>query len=180
MRPFSILILLCILASTASAQSKDGLAELRWLVGDWKGAGQGDPGTSTSKRRIESFLNNRYLRVSGRSVYPKQATNPNGEIHEELDLWSFDVARSALILRQFDTLGFVVTYALDKAASSKDRWVLVGEHLENVPKGWRARYIYSRKGDDAYEEVLELDADGKGFKPYVTNQFLRVRTPSVP
>jgi hypothetical protein len=43
-----------------------------------------------------------------------------------------------------------------------------------VPKGWRARYIITRKSDDEYHEVLELDPDGKGFKPYVTNRFLRV------
>jgi hypothetical protein len=28
-----------------------------------------------------------------------------------------------------------------------------------------------------YHEVLELDTDGKGFKPYVTNRFLKVQPP---
>jgi hypothetical protein len=34
--------------------------------------------------------------------------------------------------------------------------------------------IYTRLSANEYHEVLELDADGKGFKPYVTNQFLKV------
>jgi len=100
--------------------------------------------------------------------------DPKGEIHAQLDLWSFDKARGSIVLRQFDTLGFVTTYILDKAGSGPDRWVLIAESLENVPKGWKARYVFTRKSDDEYHEMLELDPDGKGFQPYVTNRFLRV------
>jgi hypothetical protein len=165
---------LWFLASPASAQTQEGLAEMRWLVGDWKGKGEGDPGTSTSERHTEAILDNHYLRVNGRSVYPKQERNPKGEIHAEIDMWSYDRTRKTIVLRQFDTLGFVSTYVLDRAASAPDRWVLNAEHLENVPKGWRARYTYTRKSPAEYEEMLELDPDGKGFKPYVTNRFLKV------
>jgi hypothetical protein len=169
----SLFVALGAIASAAQPQV-DGLAELRWLVGEWRGVGQGDPGSSGSERRIDSFLDGKYLRAQGRSVYPKQEKNPKGEVHEELDLWSYDRARSTIVLRQFDTLGFVGTYVLDKAASAPDRWVLTAESLENVPTGWKARYIITRKADDEYHEVLELDPDGKGFKPYVTNRFLKI------
>jgi len=175
MRPFLVsLAAVCAMAASAAQPQLDGLAELRWLVGEWRGVGQGDPGTSGSERHIDAFLEDKYLRAQGRSVYPKQEKNPKGEIHEELDLWSYDRARSVLVLRQFDTLGFVGTYVLDKAASSPDRWVLTAESLENVPKGWKARYTITRKADDEYHEVLELDPDGRGFQPYVTNRFLKV------
>lgn len=160
-----------LLLSTVSAQTPDGLAEMRWLIGDWKGKGEGDPGISTSERHTEAILDNHYLRVNGRSVYPKQERNPKGEIHAEIDIWSYDRTRKMIVLRQFDTLGFVTTYILDKTASTANRWVLNAEHLENVPQGWRARYTYTRLSPTEYEEVLELDSDGKGFKPYVTNRF---------
>ena len=171
-------VVLASLAATASAAQPqvDGLAELRWLVGEWRGTGQGDPGTSGSERHIDSFLEGKYLRAKGRSVYPRQEKNPKGEIHEELDMWSYDRARSAIVLRQFDTLGFVCTYVQDKAASATDRWVFNAESLENVPKGWKARYTITRKADDEYHEVLELDPDGKGFQPYVTNRFLKIES----
>jgi hypothetical protein len=164
-----------LLASTHAAEPKvDGLAELKWLVGEWRGVGQGDPGTSGSERHVDSYLDGKYLRAQGRSVYPKQEKNPKGEIHAELDLWSYDKARNSIVLRQFDTLGFVVTYVIDKPASGPDRWVLVAESLENVPKGWKARYVITRKSQDEYHETLELDPDGKGFQPYVSNRFLKV------
>jgi hypothetical protein len=172
------LLFASLLAGAASAQSTtDGLAELRWLIGDWRGVGQGEPGTSGSERHNDSFLDGRYIRASGTSVYPKQEKNPSGEVHEQLDLWSYDRARSSVILRTFDTLGFACTYVLDRAASSADRWVLTAESLENVPKGLKARYIYTRPSENEYHEALELDTDGKGFKPYVTNRFLKVQPP---
>ncbi|HXS89793.1 MAG TPA: hypothetical protein VN705_10620 [Steroidobacteraceae bacterium] len=176
LRSIAGLLLSCLIGGAASAQSTDGLAELRWLIGEWRGVGQGDPGTSGSERHNDSFLGGRYIRASGTSVYPKQEKNPSGEVHEQLDLWSYDRARSSVILRTFDTLGFTCTYVLDRAASSADRWVLNGESLENVPKGMKARYIYTRPSENEYHEVLELDTDGKGFKPYVTNRFLKVQS----
>jgi hypothetical protein len=174
-RPVTTAFLLALSPLLGAAEPKvDGLAELRWLIGEWRGVGEGDPGTSGSERHVDSFLDGQFIRATGRSVYPKQDKNPKGEIHEELDVWSFDRARSVIVLRQFDTLGFVGTYVLDKASSTADRWVLTAESLENVPKGWKARYTITRKSSDEYHEQLELDPDGKGFKPYVKNRFLKI------
>lgn len=50
------LLLSCLIAGSASAQSTDGLAELRWLIGERRGVGQGDPGTSGSERHNDSIL----------------------------------------------------------------------------------------------------------------------------
>ena len=170
----SVCAFLCATVAGAAEPAKDGLAELRWMQGEWRGVGEGDPGTSGSERHVDSYLGNKYIRATGRSVYPKQDKSPKGEVHEQLNLWSFDRARSVIVMREFDTLGFVCTYVLDKAASAPDRWVLVAESLENVPKGWKARYVITRKAEDEYHEMLELDPDGKGFQPYVTNRFLKL------
>lgn len=157
-----------------AAEPVADLKELQWLIGDWRGLGEGEPGRSASERHAELALDGHFVSVQGRSVYPKQDRNPNGEVHGEIDLWSYDRSRKTLVLRQFDTLGFVGTYVLDKAASSANKWVLVAESLENVPQGWRARYTYTLKAPNEYHEMLELDADGKGFTPYLSNRFLKV------
>lgn len=170
----SVCALICAATAVAAEPAKDGLAELRWMEGDWRGIGEGDPGTSGSERHVDSYLGNKYIRATGLSVYPKQEKNPKGEVHSQLNLWSFDRARGAIVMREFDTLGFVCTYVLDKAASAPDRWVVVAESLENVPKGWKARYVITRMSADEYHELLELDPDGKGFQPYVTNRFLKL------
>jgi hypothetical protein len=79
--------------------------------------------------------------------------NPKGEVNSQLNIWSFDRARSVIVMREFDTLGFGGTYVQDKAASAPDRCLLVSESLELTP-------------------------DGKGFKPYVTNRLLKSPSPT--
>lgn len=174
LRATCITLLIVFPAAAAAAEPVQGLRDLQWLIGDWRGLGEGQPGRSAVERHAELALGGHFVRVEGRSVYPKQEANPKGDIHGEIDVWSYDRARQTLILRQFDTLGFVGTYVLDKSSSSAGKWVLLGESLENVPKGWKARYTFTLLAPNEYHEMLELDADGKGFKPYVTNRFLRI------
>jgi len=161
------------ISSSVQAAEPAGLSRLSWLIGDWAGEGKGEPGSSNSERHATLVLEGRFLRVEGRSLYARQPANPKGELHVQTDMWGYDRERKALTLRQFDSLGFASMYVLDNTASSSTRWVLNAEQLENVPKGWRARYVYSLISATVYEETLELDTDGKGFKPYVSNRFMK-------
>jgi hypothetical protein len=171
---FILLAMISVALSTASAQAPaaDRLAPVAWLVGQWEGVGEGQPGTSSSTRQAERLHGNRFLLVRGRSVYPKQESNRSGDVHGQVDIWSFDRARDLLVLRQFDTLGFVSTYVQDRAASVDGRIVLVSEQMENVPAGWRARYTFTRPAPDEYHELFELDS-GSGYERYVFNRLLR-------
>jgi len=77
MRWISSLAVILFVAGVQAVEPKaDGLAELRWLVGEWRGVGQGDPGTSGSERHMDSYLDGKYIRSQGRSVYPKQEKTP--------------------------------------------------------------------------------------------------------
>lgn len=162
-------------APVGMAQQADLLAPVASLVGDWTGVGEGEPGTSAAKRHAERVHGGPFIRVEGRSVYPKQEKNKAGEVHTSTDVWSYDKARKAIMLRQFDSLGFASTYAQDKAASRDGHIVLVSEHLENVPPGWKARYTYDLISAEEYREHFELDPDGKGFRTYVLGRYLRDR-----
>jgi hypothetical protein len=177
MKPvFPILIVLLVLASGAASAREgqaDRLAAISWLAGDWAGVGEGHPGASSGTRRAGRVENGHFIKVEGRSVYPKQEKNESGEIHSSIDLWSFDRKRNLLVMRQFDSLGFVSTFAQDRAASTGGRIVLVSEHIENVPAGWKTRYTYTYRAPNEYHELFELDT-GKGLEPYVSSRFLRI------
>jgi len=171
------LILILFAASTAAPSPaqhgrEDRLAAIAWLSGHWTGVGEGRPGSSTSTRHAGRIQSDRFIRVEGRSVYPRQEGNSAGETHSSLDVWSFDRRRNLLVLRQFDSLGFVSTYVQDRAASRNGRIVLNSEQFENVPAGWRGRYTYEHPSANEYRELFELDT-GNGFEPYVANRFLR-------
>ena len=174
-RALVVIVITCTCAVTAGEPEKlDALAKIAWLKGDWAGVGEGEPGTSATERHVRCALGCRYLRINARSVYPRQDKNVKGEIHHSLDMWSFDRKRNKLVLRTFDNLGFTTTYAEDTEATSESRLVMVAEHLENVPAGWQARYTYTFVPPDEYQELFELDPNGKGFQTYVFNRFLRV------
>ena len=170
------LAFLCAMApDRASAAARpDRLAAIAWLVGEWTGTGEGQPGTSTSIRRAEQIHGARFIRVEARSEYAPQGGNPTGEIHTSTDIWSFDRRRNLLVMRQFDSLGFASTYVQDPAASTDGRIVLVSEHFENVPAGWRSRYTYEHAAPNAYRELFELDS-GQGYVRYVSSSLIRAR-----
>jgi hypothetical protein len=166
-------LLLATMPAMAAAAKPDGLAPIAKLIGDWTGVSEGEPGTAATTRHATRAQNDHFVFVEGRSVYPKQDKNKSGEIHTQLDVWSYDKARKLIVLRQFDSLGFASTYVQDKAASINGKFVLVSEHLENVPAGLKARYTFEFKGTDEYHELFELDENGKGFQTYVSGRFLR-------
>jgi hypothetical protein len=177
MSKFSPLVVLFLVLSAGVASARDAkndkLAAISWLVGDWAGVSEGQPGVSASSRHAKRVHNGKFIMIEGRSVYPKQEKNKSGEVHTSTDIWSFDKQRNLIVMRQFDNLGFVSTYVQDRAASKDGRLVLVSEHLENVPKGWKARYTYSYNAPNEYHERFELDS-GKGFELYVLGSRLRV------
>jgi hypothetical protein len=175
MRLILLVCLIPVLLASCAAQAQprqDRLAAVAWIAGDWTGAGEGQPGRSTSERHAVRIQNDHFIQVDGRSVYVPQAGNPDGETHSQIDFWSFDRQRGLLVLRQFDSLGFVSTYVQDAEASTGGRLVLVSEHLQNVPAGMRARYTYEHPSENEYRELFELDM-GRGFETYVSNRFVR-------
>lgn len=178
LRALTFAVLLLGPAPSLAQQTRtDGLAPVAQLVGDWTGVGEGQPGTSAATRHAVRVHDGRYIRIEGRSVYPKQEKNKSGEVHTSTDVWSYDRARKLIVLRQFDNLGFVSTYVQDVAASRDGHVVLVSEHIENVPTGWKARYTYDFVSAEDYREHFELDPDGKGFRTYVLGRYLRNKTP---
>ena len=164
------------LAALAQTAAPDPLAPVSQLVGDWTGVGEGEPGVSAATRHAARVQNGRFVMVERRSVYPKQDQNKSGEVHTSIDIWSYDRARKVIVLRQFDSLGFVSTYVQDRAAGTDRRIVMVSEQMENVPRGLKARYTYEFVAPDEYRERFELDPDGKGLKTYVFGRYLRDRT----
>jgi hypothetical protein len=177
---FLLCLVPLLLSSCASAQAQprqDRLAAVAWVVGDWTGTGEGQPGRSTSERHAARIQSDHFIQISGRSIYLPQPANTDGETHTQLDIWSYDRQRQVLVMRQFDSLGFASTYVQDVAASVGGRIVMVSESLENVPAGWRARYTFEHPSANEYHELFELDM-GRGFETYVSNRFVRSEAPS--
>lgn len=164
-----------VAAQQSPARKPSALQPLAFLIGDWTGSSDGQPGRGSGRRHYEFVLRGQYIQSSNRIVYPPQAKNPQGETHEDVGMFSFDSRRKVLVLRQFHVEGFVNEYA---ARPSPDGTTLVfeSERIENIPDGWRARETYRPVGTDEFEEIFELAAPGNDYQLYSRSRWKRVRT----
>ena len=148
---------------------------VRFLAGRWQGTGEGRWGHSTVERRYEFVLDGTYLFARNTSVYPPQEKNPEGEVHSDWSIFSYDKGRKTFVLRQFHDEAFVNRYVLEDPPDGAKTLVFSTEHIENFIPGWRARETYRILGGDAFEETFELAPPDGEFKAYVTNRFERLQ-----
>ncbi len=151
--------------SSSKPAGADPWEPVRRLVGTWQGKNTGQAGDGTSERTYRFEFDGTFLAVRNRAVYPPQAKNAKGEVHQDLGVFSYDKTRKKLVLRQFHSEGFVNQY-VGEVASDGTTLVFETEAIENIPTGWRARETYRFAGPDDVVEVFELAAPGKPFELY--------------
>jgi hypothetical protein len=167
------LVVLPRASSTQETDAESPWQQLQFLVGDWVGEGEGRWGHSTLERSYEFVLNNQFLRGTGKSTYAPQEKNPEGEVHVNWDIISYDTDRETFILRQFHDEAFVNTYALVDVSMDSRSLFFESEHIENFIAGWRARETYHILGPDEFTETFELASAEGEFEVLVTNHFTR-------
>lgn len=152
-----------------AAQPSDPFQEVAFLIGQWEGTSEGQPGNGTVRRDYERVLHGKFIRVQNTSTYAPQPKNPKGEVHHDVGYFSRDGARKRLMLRQFHGEGFVNQYVQEPGTL-----VFVSEAIENIPSGYRARETYVSLGPDVFEETFELAEPGKNWEIYSRAKFRRV------
>jgi len=164
--------LICSALLVAQTQGQaDVWKAVRFLAGSWEGDAKGEPGTGKTWREYRFVLNDKFLEVRNKSVYPVQPKNPKGETHEDWGMISFDRTRKKLVLRQFHIEGFVNQYLAEPADGAP--LVFQSEAIENIPAGFRARETYTITGPNEFVERFELAEPGKEFAIYSETRFRR-------
>jgi len=168
----TLLLLPCLVV--AQEESKpDPFEPIRFFVGEWEGHETGAAGVGQGTRSYEFVIKDKFLHVKNRSEFPPQEKNPEGEVHEDWGFFSYDQFRQILVLRQFHGEGYVNQYTLDSLSEDGNTIVFITEAIENVPEGFRARYIFTREGDDVFVEKFDLASPGKEFSPMIENRWTR-------
>ena len=133
----SMLLGLLLLTGTPEAQAETALSPwsaIQFMVGEWEGESDGQPGKGTVKRSYRFVLGGKFLHEQNVSTYPPQPKNEKGEVHEHWSFFSHDRARHTLVLRQFHQEGFVNQFAM-APVTAWGALVFESEALENVPAG---------------------------------------------
>lgn len=175
-RNAAVALFLLVMTGTASGAGKGDAespwAPIRFLVGDWEGESEGQPGKGTVKRTYRFVLGDKFLHERNVSNYPPQPKNEKGEVHEHWSFFSHDRARRTLVFRQFHQEGFVNQYVM-AAGSPAGTVVFETEALENIPSGWKARETYETVSPDEFVETFELAQGGGGWELYSRARFKR-------
>jgi hypothetical protein len=173
-----VALALCLLLQASPAEPPkpvaDPWAPVRFMLGEWTGESEGEPGKGTVSRTYRFVLQDKFIREENVSTYPPQPKNEKGEVHEHWSFVSYDRARCALVLRQFHQEGFVNQYVL-RPKDGQGPLVFESEALENVPPGWKARESYRIVSPDEFVETFEIAPDGQTFSVYSQARFRRRR-----
>ncbi len=146
---------------------------LNYFLGAWEGIGEGKWGNSTVEREYQLVLGSSYIIGKNKSVYEPQDKNPNGEIHQNWDIFSYDISREKIVLRQFHDEKFVNQYVAESISTDGKYIEFITENIENFSKGWRAKETYKIIDENEFIEKFYLSAPDKEFKLFVTNSFKR-------
>ncbi|HWA35353.1 MAG TPA: hypothetical protein VG737_14535 [Cyclobacteriaceae bacterium] len=166
MRKICFFILL--LPGFLQAQSKPDSTwnPVRFFIGHWTGASDGEPGKGSCVRSYQFVLNNQFIVVRNKATYPPQEKNPKGEVHEDVGYISFDRKEKVFVLRQFHKEGFVNEYKQESISADGKTISFLSYAIENIPIGWRARETYKIQSADQFLEIFELAEPGKEFQVY--------------
>jgi hypothetical protein len=163
-RDFLFVFLLSGILYPQTNEHQSVLEPFRYFVGSWEGSAKGRPGLGKVEREYEFIFHDKFLQVKGKTVYEPQDKNPEGEVHEEWGVFSYDLNRKKFVLRQINVEGIANQYVLDSLAFDENKIVFVSESIENFFDGWRARETYKILGQDEFVEVFELAPPGKDFR----------------
>lgn len=166
----ALIILIPTLASAQMSKSDSLWLPLKPLIGKWKGSGEGPDGKGDYERTYQFVLNNKYIEVKNKAVYPATKEKPKGYTHEDYGIISYDKGRKKFVFRQFHSEGFVNQYVLESIAPDGGTITFVTESIENIPSGWRGRETYHVSATELTED-FQLAEPNKDFEPYTKAQF---------
>jgi hypothetical protein len=154
--------------------SSDIWTPLHGLLGTWEGEASGHPGKGRQERRYELILRGRFLMGTNKTVWQPTRENVEGEVHEDLTIFSFDRRANRFHMRAFYVEGFFSDYECREIADGGTTFVFVADAVENGPVGMRARETLRLSGDDRLSSTFEIAMPGKDFAVY-TEEILRRR-----
>ncbi len=167
------ILIICVISSFIFSQNQSW-QNFHKLIGKWSGIGAGfSSGKSQIKTEIKYVMNEKYLQITNRSEFEPTAKNPEGDIHEDWGMLSYDKNRKKYVFRQFHNEGFVNKYILNDSLSTDSLFIFESDMIENFVPGGKTIFKIKVINIDEIETIFEISFNGKDFDCYGKNLMIR-------
>jgi len=165
---FLLVITLIGLVTHGYGQQNTIWSKWKWLIGEWKGEGSGQPGKGEGKFTFNLSLGEKILVRKSHSEYPAVKDKPKIS-HEDLMIVYLDFTGNTSRAIYFDNEGHVINYTISNTDSSI---TLVSDKIANVPV---FRLSYSLLNNKTINVKFEISQDGEKFINYLEGRSIKIK-----
>jgi hypothetical protein len=157
--PALLVVLVC-----AGAAEDDPWSDYRFLLGEWRGEGDGGPGKGTGEFSFTRDLQGKVLVRKNRTDIPATSGRPASTHEDLMVVYAGEGGRNARAI-YFDSEGHVINYAASFSAD-KRTLTFVSDATPSTP---RFRLSYTHGEGETLRIKFEIAAPGKPdeFKTYL-------------
>lgn len=147
----------------AQAPVPDPWAEVRFLVGEWRGSINGEEGKGTVTKSFRLILSGMFLQEKSRYDFPPQPNFPNGMVTTHASFMAQDKTGKWMLYRQHHEAHRKGSFSLSKVLSGPTKLVFESEPQAGAPTVWKVRETWEVVSPSAFVEIVEVAQDGKTF-----------------
>ncbi|HCW07863.1 MAG TPA: hypothetical protein DGG95_10930 [Cytophagales bacterium] len=167
MKIMIVTAIMILASSTCFAQQPSYLDKWQWLVGEWKGEGDGEPGKGKGSFTFLPELDKKIILRKNHSEYPATKDKPK-IIHDDLMIVYPDASGSSVAI-YFDNEGHVINYKVLHADST----VVMQSDKQNSSPVFKLTYRLLK--DKSINVKFEISRDGENFTTYTNGRCIKIK-----
>lgn len=173
MKKTLLIITIAFVTNIGLAQNR--LSQFDFLIGNWQGVETGVSGDGIGYRTYSYELGENYIMQKNQSTFPKSDKKPIGEVHKDIGMFSYDSNKKEFIYRSFNIENFTNIFVLNDSLSNETKFIFITREIENNPGNWKAKVVIEKISETEFKEFFNIAMDGVNFKPFLQNQWTKVK-----
>ncbi len=154
--------------TTCVAQQTATWEKWSWLMGQWKGEGNGQPGQGGGIFTFSPDLNDKILVRKSHSEYPATSSKPS-IVHDDLMVVYLDLSGAPSKAIYFDNEGHTINYSISYADKTI---ILTSDKIPNAPI---FKLTYTSLDNDTIDTKFEISRDGEKFMTYIEGKSKKIK-----
>lgn len=164
---FTILVLLSVVL-VSKGQEPKATDSWKWLIGEWKGEGSGQPGQGLGSFTFAYNLDGKVVERIARTDFPAANDKP-AFTHSDLLYVYTDFSGNLTKAIYFDNEGHTINYSV---TYQNKNIIFLSEKIDNTPV---FRLSYIPIDEQTVSVKFEMSRDGQTFMTYIEGNSKRVK-----